>query len=71
MIVFEKDSDKLILSYKPDGPSEWIFHEIDNSGYVTIAKTFSFSENELLTKYDPDDEYATVKFLVADKENEY
>lgn len=71
MIVFEKYSDKLVLSYKPDGPSEWIFHEINNSGSVTISKTFSFSENELLTQYDPDDEYATVKFKVADKENDY
>lgn len=71
MIAFEKDTNKLLLSYRSDGPSEWIFHDIEKKGSVRIAKTFTFTNIELLSKYDPDEEFPTIKFIVADKVGNY
>lgn len=72
MIEFKKWNDKVILSYSSDRPSpEWVYHELDESGVVRIAKAFSLTKNELLTTFDQSDEYNPVEFQVAEKQGEY
>lgn len=72
MISFKKENNKLILSYSSDQPSpEWVYHEIEKSGKVSIGKAFSFTKNELKTTFDNENEFAPVEFEVATKEEEY
>ena len=72
MIEFKKSNDKVILSYSSDRPSpEWVYHELDESGVVRIAKAFSLTKNELLTTFDQSDEDNPVEFQVAEKQGEY
>ncbi|WP_348826712.1 Shedu immune nuclease family protein [Halomonas sp. RT37] len=72
MIEFKKSNDKVILAYSSERLSlEWVYHELDESGVVRIAKAFSLTKNELLTTFDQSDEYKLVEFQVAEKEGEY
>lgn len=49
----------------------WVYHEMDKSGAVTIAKAFSFTKNELLTTFDQNQEHDPVEFQAAEKQGEY
>lgn len=72
MIEFKKSNSKVILSYTSDRPSpEWVYHELDKSGIVRIAKAFSLTKNELLTTFHNDEEDNLVEFQVAEKQGEY
>ena len=72
MISFKKDKNKLILSYSSDQPSpDWVYHEIEKSGRVSIGKAFSLTKNELKTTFDHENEYDPVDFEVAVKEKDY
>ncbi len=72
MISFKQENNKLILSYSSDQPSpEWVYHEIEKSGKVSIGKAFSFTKNELKTTFDRENEFDPVEFEVATKEEEY
>lgn len=72
MIEFKKSNNKVILSYSSDRPSpEWVYHELDESETVRIAKAFSLTKNELLTTFDDNEEHNPVEFQVAEKQDEY
>jgi len=72
MISFKQEDNKLILCYSSDQTSpEWVYHEIEKSGRVTIGKAFSLSQNELRTTFDDKNEHDSVEFEVATKKNEY
>ena len=72
MIKFKKSSSTVTLSYSSDTPSPaWVYHELDESGVVRIGKAFSFTKNELLTRFDQDHEHDPVEFQVAKKVGEY
>ncbi|WP_394391066.1 Shedu immune nuclease family protein [Shewanella woodyi] len=71
MITFEKGLNQLTLVYRPDDSAEWVFKKIDDTGYLTIAKTFRCTNNELLTAYHPDNNYQHVDFVVALLEGDY
>ncbi|WP_428821390.1 Shedu immune nuclease family protein [Microbulbifer sp. MCCC 1A16149] len=72
MIEFKKSNTGVTLSYSSDMPSmEWVYHEIRKSGKVRIAKAFSFTKKELLTKFDQNQEEDPVEFQVATKQGEY
>jgi len=72
MIKFKKSNNGVIVSYSSDMPSpEWVYHEIDKSGAVTIASAFSFTKNELLTTFDQNNEHDPVEFQAAEKKGEY
>lgn len=72
MIEFQKSNNTVTLSYSSDRRSpEWVYHELDKSGSVTIGKAFSFTKNELLTTFDQNHEHAPIEFRVAKKEGEY
>jgi len=72
MIEFKKSNSDLILSYSSDRPSPaWVYHEIDQYGEVNIAKTFTFTEKELLTTFDQNHENDPIEFKIAEKQEEY
>jgi hypothetical protein len=72
MIEFKKSNNGVIVSYSSDTPSpEWVYHEIDRSGEVTIAKAFSFTKNELLTTFDQNHEHNPIEFQAAEKQGEH
>src|SRR5690554_6417881 len=72
MISFKRKDKKLILCYSSDQPSpEWVYHEIEKSGRVTIGKAFSLTNNELRTTLDDENKDNEIEFEVATKEGEY
>jgi hypothetical protein len=47
MIKFKKENDKVVLSYSSDQPSpEWVYHELDKSGNVSLGKAFSVTKSQ-------------------------
>jgi hypothetical protein len=72
MINFRKINNKVILSYSSGYPGPaWVYHELDESGRVTINKAFSFTRNELISSRDKDNEDAPIEFEVANRIGEY
>jgi len=50
MIEFKVIDNIVILSYTSDQPSPaWVYHELDKSGSVSIAKAFHFTKSELIS----------------------
>ena len=47
MIRIEKDNDKLILSYSPNGDIKWIQEKLKLDGVVKIKKVFHFTMDEI------------------------
>ena len=72
MIEFEKRNSKVILLYSSDRPDPaWVYHRLETSDTVTIAKAFTFTKNELISSFDENYEYDPVEFEVAFKVQEY
>jgi len=72
MIEFKKTNNKIILSYSSDMPSPaWVYHQLDSSNTVTIAKAFTFTKKELLSSFDENNEDKSVEFEVAFKDQDY
>jgi len=68
MISFKRKDKKLILCYSSNQPSpEWVYHEIEKSGRVTIGKAFTLAKSELRTAFDAENEYDQVEFEIATK----
>lgn len=50
MITFSEVDDQIIFSYTPEfGDENWIIKELDESGSITLKKTFHFVKSDLLT----------------------
>lgn len=72
MIEFVKEEGRVILSYSGEmRGSIWVYREIEEKGSVTLRRTFSLTEKELITKKDSDDEDASVLFEIAARAGEY
>ena len=72
MLKFKKENNKVVLSYSSDQPSpEWVYHELDKSGSVSLGKAFIVTKSELISAFDKDDEHDPVKFEIALKKEAY
>ncbi|CAG36066.1 unknown protein [Desulfotalea psychrophila LSv54] len=72
MIKFKELDNKILLCYSSDYPTHnWVYHELDKSGRVTISKVFKFSQKNLSSAFNKEDEEAPVEFEVAVKDGEY
>jgi hypothetical protein len=72
MIEFQKENNRVILFYLSDYPTHnWVYHELNKSGKVTISKVFTFSPKELRSAFNEEDEEAPVEFEIAFKCGEY
>lgn len=49
MIKFEKDDNRLILSYSPSSGIKWIQEKLECDGVVLIKKVFCFSRNDVFS----------------------
>lgn len=66
MIRIEKDDDKLILSYSPNGDITWIQEKLKSNGVVKIKKVFHFTMDEIYPNAATllEDEWE-IKFLIG------
>lgn len=72
MLGFLKEDNRLVLSYAGEqNASNWIYSKLAESGSVTLRRTFTVSQKELISEEDPEDEDAPVKFEIATKDGEY
>jgi len=72
MLDFLKEDNRLVLSYTGEqNASNWIYSRLAESGSVTLRRTFTVSQKELISEEDPEDEGAPVKFEIATKDGEY
>ena len=71
MIEFRKVNNDVILHYTSENQSvEWIYHELDKSGHVPIAKAFKLTNKELITPIS-DTSQMSVDFKVAEVKDDY
>ncbi len=72
MVEFKIVNNKVVLSYTSDQPSPaWVYHELDKSGEVPLAKAFHVTKNELVSSFNEDHEHDPVEFEVAAKQQDY
>ncbi|HDZ62347.1 MAG TPA: DUF4263 domain-containing protein [Nitrospirae bacterium] len=72
MIDILKEDDRLVLSYSGElRGSSWIYSKIAESGSVTLRRTITVTQKELLSEENPENEDAPVKFEIATKDGEY
>ncbi len=78
MIDFEKKNDKIFLHYTPETPPfDWIPRKLEEDDSIRIAKTFSFTDEDLLTsekelsKYDFDMNDEAYTFILGTLDGEY
>jgi hypothetical protein len=73
MIRFEIKDDYLILSYETRYGTDWVYHQLEKTGSVTLKGTYEFVTNDLFQDLESDwkDDEFTVRFKVAALENEY
>ncbi|MEA2097275.1 MAG: Shedu immune nuclease family protein [Candidatus Cloacimonadota bacterium] len=72
MLKLLKESDRIVLSYTGEQTgSEWIYSELNKRDTVTLRKTFTVSEAELISTQNPEDEDAPVNFVIAFREGDY
>ena len=60
MIIIEKKQKKLLLEYSSDDRGPWAHNKLRKDGRVTLRKTFTFIEDDILEKkksLDHDDDY--------------
>jgi hypothetical protein len=72
MLNFIKETDRVVLSYTGEQTgSSWIYTELSRSDSVTLRRTFTVSNNELISVQDQKNEDAPVMFEIATKDGEY
>ncbi|MFC1520217.1 Shedu immune nuclease family protein [Pseudomonadota bacterium] len=71
MIEFRKVKNEVILHYTSENQSvEWVYHELEKSGQVPIAKAFKLTNKELITPISGRS-LMSVDFKVAKIEGDY
>ncbi|MCP4155127.1 MAG: DUF4263 domain-containing protein [bacterium] len=72
MLDFIKEKARLILSYKGIvSGSGWIYDELANGETVKLRKTFTVSDNELISERNSENENAPVRFVIGTRDGEY
>ena len=72
MLDFLKEANRVVLTYTGEmRGSSWIYSELADNGSVTLRRTFTVSQKELISEQDPENEEAPVKFDIAAKAGEY
>lgn len=72
MIEFKVINNTVTLSYTSDRSSPaWVYHELDESGEVSISKVFHVTKNELISSFNENQEHDPVEFKVAHKKKDY
>lgn len=70
MLTFQKDANRLLLSYTPEGSNsaEWVDTKLEKGGTVVLKRTFSFSATDLV---DDDTDTDSRTFVLGDSDTNY
>lgn len=71
MIYFEQDGSRLLLNYQPEmNQTDWLDHKLQERGEVTLRRTFTFTNEDLVSR-ENDEDYGVRTFVLGSIDGSY
>ncbi len=69
MLTLRKELNRVVLTYSPDSPVDWIYDRLKKFDELTLKKTFILTYDELISEEDR--EATEVEFAIAIRDGDY